>query len=374
MQVQHEINWESIRGEYPILDEVTYLNTPASGLMHSSIIEAGQRVSTEYFNRATEYKEEWIFKNKDLVVAEVASFMGCEKEELALSPNFSLALNMAADILRTHKKVGLLQGDYPSLTLPWKLKGYEVVEFAVTNRLTIDYDLVETTIKRERIEVLAISHVQWSSGLVVDLSRLSDICRRNDVLFVVDATQSSGVLPVDINAQHIDILVASTYKWLGAGFGNGFMYVKKGLLDRYIPKIAGFNSFLWDQGKPYYRSTIKSFEPGHLDHEAFTRLKAAMERHRSIGKENIYLRVKSLMDYFLEQAKHKGVEVLGDFTPAETSSFAFVNGDAQLCKLLAEQRVITSPRGPGIRMGVHYYNDKTDIDRFLEVYTSLSKS
>lgn len=371
MQVQSETNWELIRSEYPILERVTYLNTPASGLIHSSVIEAGQQVSQQYFDRATEYKEEWIFKNKDIVVSTMADFMGCTSDELALCPNFSLALNMAADLLNEHKRVGLVEGDYHSLTLPWKLKGFEVFEFPLSEGLSIDYTQLEDWIRKENLEILAISHVQWSSGFVADLQKLSDICKRNEVLFVLDATQSTGALPLNIQAQAIDILVASTYKWLGAGFGNGIMYVKKGLLDRYTPKIGGFNSFLRDQSKPYYKPNIKSFEPGHLDHEAFTRLKAAAERHNAIGRQDIYDRVTALMDYFLEQAEKNEVEVLGNFARSERGSFAFVKGDVQLCKLLEKEKVIVSPRGPGIRVGMHYYSNEIDIDRFFEVYTSL---
>lgn len=372
MQNQRVIDWEVIRSEYPILSRQTYLNTPASGLIHPDVIRAGNKASEKYFEEATQYKEDWIFNGKEVIRKVVANYLGCNTTELAFCQNFSLQANMVAEMLVGHKKkVAVVKGDYPSLTLPWKLKGFEVNEFAVSENLTLDYDKLEDFLKQNHSEILAISHVQWNSGFISDLSVLSSICQRLGVLFILDATQSAGVLPLNIQSQPIDILMASTYKWLGAGFGNGFMYIKEGLIDEFTPRVGGFNSFLWDQAQPYYKPTIKSFEPGHLDHEAFARLMAAIKLHQSMGVAQLQQRVKDLMNYFLSKASERGIKVLGEFNESQRGSIAFVEGDMSVCKALLHEKVVTAPRGSGVRLGVHFYNSQHDIDRFVDVYSNV---
>lgn len=358
-----------VRKAYPVLQEYTYLNTPATGIIHPQVRAVADAANEKMALHGTKYREEWMFEQKAQVRETVAQFINAPVEGIALSQNFSLTINMLAEMMQgAGRKATIVEGDYPSLTMPFKVRTYEVEEFKLNGDGNIDYEGLERHLVEHQSDILAISHVLWSSGLVIDLEKISQICKRVGAISVVDATQSAGVLPIDWKAYPVDVLAASTYKWSGAGFGNGFAYIDAGLLDQFEPKTAGFNSFLWKDGKPYYEPNIRCFEPGHHDHEAFLRLQKALNMQMDFGQKNIVSRVRTLVDYFYTHLQDHTGTILYDFRPQVSGSILFVKGDQKVLQALEQEKILVSARGKGLRLGLHYYNNHEDVDRFVEAY------
>lgn len=365
---------ESLRADYPVLSAYTYLNTPATGIVHPSVQKAGQAASEKMAVHGSRYREEWMFETKAQVKQTVAKFINAPVEGMVLAQNFTIPMNMLAETLyRDGEKVAFIQGDYPSLVMPFKVRGFDMREFKLEADGKINYNALEDFLKQHNIDILAISHVQWGTGYVISLSQVAQMCKQQGVLSVIDATQGAGVLPIDVKSLDVDVLAASTYKWAGAGFGNGFMYVAQRVLEHYEPKTAGFNSFLWKDGKPYYEANIKCFEPGHHDHEAFIRLQAALNRQMEMGQEVILDKVRALVSYTHEQLQLRGLQTIYGFEGREAGSILFVEGDQRILSALEEKKVLAAARGKGIRIGLHYYNNFEDVDRFVEIYSGLKQ-
>mgnify|MGYP000680806888 CR=1 FL=1 len=368
------IQLESYRADYPVLKEYTYLNTPATGIVHPKVQQAAQEASEKMTIHGSKYREEWMFETKAEVKEAVAKFINAPVEGIVLAQNFTIPMNMLAEMLYSEgKKVAYIQGDYPSLVMPFRVRGFEMHEYKLDGDGRIDYNALEDFLRQNRIDILAISHVQWGTGYVVSLTEVAQMCKLQGVFSVVDATQGAGVIPVDVKALDVDVLAASTYKWAGAGFGNGFMYVAQKVLEQYEPKTAGFNSFLWKDGQPYYEANIKCFEPGHHDHEAFIRLQTALERQMEMGQEAILEEVHKLVNYTREQLQLKGLGSIYTFEGREAGSILFVEGDQSTLNALEEKKVLAAARGKGIRIGLHYYNNFEDVDRFVEIYSELKR-
>src|SRR5690606_25038292 len=93
---------------------------------------------------------------------------------------------------------------------------------------------------RGDVGVFAVSSVQFSTGFRADLERFGRFCRERDIFFVVDAIQSLGQIPLDVEAACIDIVATGGQKWLCAPFGTGFCYVRRGLLEQMEPLMVGW--------------------------------------------------------------------------------------------------------------------------------------
>lgn len=95
---------------------------------------------------------------------------------------------------------------------------------------------------------MTVSHVEFTNGQLYDLKLLSSIAHKYNAYLVVDATQSAGVIPIDVNELGVDVLVSASYKWLCSSFGMAIMYINNELIKTLTPGLFGFRSHkkMWD--------------------------------------------------------------------------------------------------------------------------------
>ena len=101
-----------------------------------------------------------------------AEWLGAQMNEIALVSNFTSGMNFVVPMLRSFEKVLLMEGDYPSLTLPWQLHDHQIVRCPTEANGSFTLERVEQYIERHQIKILAISHVQYTTGFCVDLVTL----------------------------------------------------------------------------------------------------------------------------------------------------------------------------------------------------------
>ena len=179
----------------------------------------------------------------------------------------------------------------------------------------------------------------------------------------MDATQSLGTTKINVKEQGIDILFASCYKWLMSGFGNCIMYVKKELLEKYP---AGF---CWQYRAPEgldFCPDAKRFEIGHERAESFFRLGNSLDLINEIGLENIEKRIIELYDYLYEQLSINNIKTIFNYPKRNRSQIVIIEGEPSLQNKLAKQNIFVSHRGTGIRISLHFYNNKEDINQLIQ--------
>ncbi len=359
---------EKARKEFPALRNQIYVNTPVYGPLYDGLLDWRQEHDLDFLLKASEMREKSLKTIADTRTV-VGEFFNCKRENVALINNFSTGLNMLLEGLDSNEKVLLLENDYPSVDWPFASRGFTITYAAMDAYM--EQNILEA-IEKENISILAISIVQWQNGLKISLEFLRDLKNQYpDLMIIADGTQFLGTTNFDFEASGIDVLGASAYKWLLAGYGNGFMLFKDMVKDRCALKTIGFNAA---NARSQMKNVIRfarRFEAGHLSCLNFGSLKFSLSFLEAIGKDKIEAQNQKLS----EKAKRE-FSVLGllqDIVVArkEHSTIFNIKGDNTLFKHLNENDVVCAQRGDGIRLGFHFYNSERDIDDIVRILKTV---
>lgn len=352
------------RKSYPVLNHTIYANTAAFGLLGEELLEWRQNHDLDYLIGGSAMKIESLGLISEARVM-VGEFFNCNKDLVALVPNFSLGLNMLLEGLDSKEHILLLENDYPSVNWPFESRGFQISYAKIDERL--EENIIEK-VKTNSISVLALSLVQWINGIRVNLDFLKTLKEEfPQLLIIADGTQFCGAFDIDFQNSGIDVLGASGYKWLLAGTGNGFMLFKDLAKSRFRIKTIGFNSanaILTAKNTIPYN---KHFEPGHLDSLNFGSLKHALENLNNIGMKEITAHNENLSAWAIKGFSELGLLNNDVLHRHQHSTIFNIIGNDLLFNHLMEANVVCSRRGNGIRISLHYYNTLEDIDSILEI-------
>lgn len=259
--------------------------------------------------------------------------------------------------------------EYPSNHFPWKLQEARGVILKLLSNSSPDglpgqFSLQElATLITPRTRLVALSHVQFTSGFAVDLHELGALCKSKNVDLVIDAAQSLGALPVVPEACGISALVASGWKWLLGPIGTGVLYTSENFRDKIAITHAGpdhmhqQDDFLDHSWNPFGDS--RKFEYSTLPHGLVAGLAASAESiFVNYGIERITTEVFRLQDYFLEtlnRAIFRPVE-LQENNRSGIISLRCPGDPKYFAEQLKSRGFITSVRGPYLRIAPHFYN------------------
>jgi selenocysteine lyase/cysteine desulfurase len=274
--------------------------------------------------------------------------------------------------------------DFPSVVYPWKRlaseHGFEV-------RLACNRDGVISEEELEKLvdnktRVISISHVEYGTGQKFDLGKLAELAHTHDALLVVDATQSAGLVPIDVHREDVDVLVAGGYKGLLGPFGAAILYVRQDLVDEVMPPFAGWRStpipYALDATKLDFAPGARKFEYSTMSYASAVGLSASMLYLKKLGSD-VTKRVAELVDGMIEGVREterlSGTLLL---TPTEENSrasiasFRFKDLDQNTIALeLVRKRVIVSQRFNGVRFSFHAYNSKEDVTHAIDSLSEI---
>ena len=359
---------QKIIKEFPILDQNIYANTAAYGIMYDGLLDWRQEHDLDYLIGGSEFKIKGL-KLVHQIRETVAGFFNCKTNNVALVQNFSLGLNMLVDGLDSKQKVLLIHEDYPSLNWPFEKRGFDVTYIHMVANVE---ELIFKTIKENTIDVLAISIVQWLNGVKIDLEFLKKLKKEfPNLLIIADGTQYLGTEEFNFEDSAIDVLGASGYKWLLAGSGNGFLLFKDAIKSRFSLKTTGFNSANGDFDKQNNFDFIYHFEPGHLDTLSFGSLKCSLDFLKSIGMDQITSVNKELRTIALREfSKLNLLDEVVTNRPDHGNIFT-IKGGQKLFDEFANNDIICSQRGGGIRLSFHFYNTTKNIAKVVDVIKKM---
>ncbi|HEX7755097.1 MAG TPA: aminotransferase class V-fold PLP-dependent enzyme [Niabella sp.] len=350
--------------------EPVYLNTAGCGLIPPTVLEAGTRLYQGFEQNSSATAEHWRDAGVLQIKQQVADFMGTAPANIALVPNCSYALNGIVQALNGNEKVLLYKKDFPSVYAPFVINHFNIVWIDDIDGFTIDLNQIESIIKEQQIDLVAISHVQWQSGFKLDIAALCAICRQYQVLSIIDATQSLGAMQIPIADP--DVLIASNYKWMNAGFGTGVLYINEAFARRYPAKITGFNSGTLkrtDAGFDF-DSGVANYEPGSLNMFGFTILNKAIEEKNKTGLARIEAHNTRLTKLLLDQIPHLPVTLVGPANWENRCSIVVLKEERGLHQLLAQNNIITTGRNGIVRISIHDHNTEQDIQTLISCIQS----
>jgi selenocysteine lyase/cysteine desulfurase len=363
------INWDDIRKQFPVTENSTYLNAAAAGPLSRATMAAATEYYQQMMNDADTHWDEWLEKREE-VRRKVAAFINAEPDEIALTTNTSSGMNVIIDALETHGEVVSCDLEFPVTTLPWMNRRIPVhLVKAVAGEVRMD-DVREAM--NVRTGIVSLSHVQYSNGLRMNLEELGNA--KGGHALVVNASQSAGVFEIDVKRMKIDALCSTGHKWMLSGYGSGFVYLSRELLERSKPRAIGWLSV----EDPYSDRNDEI----RLRHDAAARaelgcphfagmfaLGASVEMIRNVGSKNIEERALALNRYLTNRLTEIGWKVLSPLADESTrSAETLVQADDPegLVARLAEQKIIVTKKPQGIRVATHFFNNEEDIERLID--------
>ncbi|HET7462420.1 MAG TPA: aminotransferase class V-fold PLP-dependent enzyme [Longimicrobium sp.] len=316
--------------------------------------------------------------------AAAARLVNASADEIALLPNTSHGLNLAAQCLPVEEGRRILVSnlEFPANVYPWVAQaqqGRARVDVVPTGALgRPDEDRLLAEIERGDVGVFALSAVQFATGWAADLVKLGEACRRHRTWFVVDAIQALGCVPLDVRAAGIDVLACGGHKWLCGPTGTGFAYLRRELVERIEPATVGWTAmaasadyadccrYRWD-----FVEGARRFEVATQPFQDYAGFAEAVELLLETGPERIHAHVVALLDPLAAWlAAREDATIVTDLAPARRSGiFSFrVGGDVQrVYAALHRAGVGCVPREGAIRLSPHLYNTNDEVMRVIEV-------
>lgn len=342
-----------------------YFNTAAAGLIPAKYTA---KLKNHFSALNTDPNKEnfgWLVDYLPPLRAQLAEFCDADTDEIAIIPNFSFALSTLVYSLKQKRKVLLYEKDYPSLIDPFLINDFEIHRVNDSDGFTISLESIQLKLLEKRIDILAISHVQWISGFKIDLMALGKFCKEHDILFIVDATQSMGGLEISFKDTLADVLITSNYKWMNAGFGTGILCASKSFLQKYPPKVRGNTSRMLYGKKWNDDSSILGYEPGHLNITGLLLLSEALKDKLHTGVHTIEIHNLQLTEYFIGGLPNAEKTLLGTECMQNRSGIIALHGGELLYNHLIKKGFNVSFRGGMVRLSFHYHNTKQEIDDLL---------
>jgi selenocysteine lyase/cysteine desulfurase len=368
------IAWDEVREDFPALRRRVYLNAAATGLMPPTVRPAVDRFYRELEEGGDVHWDEWM-ERREQVRSRVAVLIGAEAEEIAFAPNTSTGMNLIADLIASDGPVLSDELEFPAVTLPWIHRGV-TVHFvpAVEGVLRLESFMKPYA---PRAATIAISHVQFSNGCRQDLDAFGLV--KDDRHLVVSASQSAGVFPIDVRRSRVDGLACAGHKWLGAGYGAGFLFIRGGLLLERPPRTVGWMSvehpFAFNNREFTVLSGNRRTEVGCPAFGPIFALGAAVDYVLGLGLEEIQARALDLSTYLTDALGKAGIPVLspdGPYRSAET--LCEVADPPRAGAFLRERGIEVTVKPEGVRISTHYYNSEPDLDICVEALAEYGRS
>jgi cysteine desulfurase/selenocysteine lyase len=401
-------DWERVRADFPILEQqvhghpLIYFDNAATSQKPRAVIEALRRYYErdnanvhrgihELSNRATAAYE--------AARARVAQFLHARSpEEIIFTRGTTESINLVAHAwgqanLRPGDVILLTELEHHSNLVPWQLlaqrTGARLAYVPVTgDEAELDLSQLEAQLTRP-VKLFAMVHISNSMGTVNPVAELCARARKRGIVTLVDAAQSAGHMPLDVQEIGCDFMAFSGHKICGPT-GIGVLYGRAEILESMPPWQGGGEMIL---SVEYHRTEFKRpphrFEAGTPDISGPIGLHAAMDYLDALGRQHIWQHDQELAHYAYERLAALGnVRLFGPKTGrGGLVSFLLNDVHAHDVVTLADRAGValrgghhcTQPlmRRLGVestaRASFYFYNTRAEVDRFIEVIREIQK-
>lgn len=257
----------------------------------------------------------------------LAEFFGAENpRQIAFTANATESLNIAIKgILNSGDHVITTELEHNSVLRPlyeMEEKGVELTIIKSDSQGRIRYQEIEDNIK-ENTKAIVCTHGSNLTGNLVDIARIGQIAGSHGVLFVVDASQTAGVFPIDVRKMQIDVLCFTGHKSLLGPQGTGGLYVREGI--RVKPLLSG-GSGVQSYRKKHPEEMPTALEAGTLNAHGIAGLCAAVHYIQETGMDVIRRKEQELMwEFYNRVRKIEGIKIYGDFSSKERCPIVSLN-------------------------------------------------
>ena len=378
----------SQRALFDLPDDVCFLNAASYAPLPLATLEAG-RAAVGRKGRPWLIDNDFAAQQYDRARKAAARLIHADASDVALISSISYGVATVAKIVAVPPgaRVIVLHDDHSSPVLEWLTRAQNTDPAGAFTVDTVsapsDHDWTSAVLAAidkpgaPPVALVSISSVHWADGARLDMAAIARAVRAQGAVFAIDATQSAGVIDLDVRALDPDFVLFPTYKWLLGPYGRAFIYVAKRHQNG-IPleqTASGRKSVRAEQSRYFtdtgYVGDARRFDMGERDH--FISMEMAsigIEMMADWGADAVAGRLGALTARLADRlgdAMHDGrIAFPADkFRTPHIFSIDLRDGTPnEIAQKLAAQKIYVAPRLGRLRVGAHVYNDEADIDRF----------
>lgn len=387
---------QQIRSETTATKHLIHFNNAGASLMPSPVLEA-MLGYLQYEAAYGGYETAARFQAQiEHTYEAIAELLNAQKEEIAIVENATVAWQMAfhslnlraGDIILT--SVSEYASNYISFLQAEKRKAISIRVIPNDKYGQIDVAALAKMLD-ERVKLIAITHIPTNSGLINPAEEVGKLANAHGIPYLLDACQSVGQIPVDVQAIGCDFLSATGRKYLRGPRGTGFLFVKKTWLEKGIePIFLDLHAAEWVAKDRYeLRPDARRFENWENNVAGKYALGLAVDYALSIGMERLSARLCKLAEQLrIELSQIEGVAVhdIGKRKGGIVSFSVQNKSREEIISYLAENQINVSPISKNgtridmenrglednmVRASVHYFNTEKEITQFCKVLEGL---
>ncbi len=379
------------RDTFPALANKSYFNYGGQGPMPQSAIDAVAQahIKIQQLGPFGNAVYPWLEKEMASARHAIASELNVSSDTITLTENVTVGCNIAM------WGINWQPGDRLLLT---DCEHHAIVAIAQAIALRFNIEVttcpilhsqnpVETIFQhlQPNTRLVVVSHILWNNGQVLEVDKIAEICHQNQTKLLVDAAQSVGMMPLDLNQLGADFYAFTGHKWLCGAAGLGGLYVRPEAKPSLLPTFVGWRSVTTDtQGQPQdWHSDGRSYEIATSDFPLLLGLREALAYHNNWGNaearyqqilknsENLWQKLQSIpqIQSLLNSPPKSG---LVSFQLANSQQGA----SGQLVKFLESQRIFTRTiaHPDCVRACVHYFTTESEIDELVAAIEQFSQA
>lgn len=375
-----EPDWGELKRQFLLQPGLVHLNAASLGACPRSVVNARQEAELALEANPAVLGYGALVEQANAVRARVAAFLGCALDEIALTHNTTDGMNLVAEgcDLREGDHILTTDHEHSGGMLCWETMAKR--RRAILDRVALpaaprDEDAILSRFElalTERTKIVSVSHVTYTTGLKLPVTRLSELLRPRGCLLVVDGAQAVGSIPVNMRELGCDAYATSGHKWLLGPKGTGMLYIRRESRERIAPLrlASGPGAYTGATGVP--------------DLPALIGLGAALDWLNSLGRDAVQKRLLELRRMIVTALEGmKDVRIVspspesGLATPIVSLHLPNHAGATVIERLRKQHHVCVKSVGRpsiDIRLSPHVYNSSEDVDRLAEALRTEMRS
>jgi len=372
-----------INDEFPQIVGLRYLNHAAVAPWPHRAARAVSAFAEQNVSIGARDYPQWLTVERSLRQRLARLLNAPTSADVALVKNTSEALSFVAFGLdwKSGDQIVISDEEFPSNRVVWEALrplGVEVIQVGLKGA-DPEGDLLAAC--GPRVRLMAISAVQYASGMRLDLARLGEGCERRGVLLCIDAIQQLGALPFDVQQNRCAFAMADGHKWMLGPEGLGVFYCRSDLREQL--KLHEYGWHMLEHAGDYDRidwepaRSARRFECGSPNLLGAMALEASLSLLEEVGMERVAAALAERIDWLRQGLGGlNGVEILSPAGHGRRSgilTFRLAGWDnTELFEQLKAQQVVCALRGGGIRFSPHFYTEARVIDETLGVLRAVT--
>lgn len=372
----------TLNDEFPQIEGLRYLNHAAVAPWPRRATDAVKRFAQENMSVGARDYPQWL-KVETSLRGRLARLLNAPSTaDIALVKNTSEALSFVAFGLdwKTGDQIVISDEEFPSNRVVWEALQPQGVEVKRVSLKGADPEAALLAACGPKVRLMAISAVQYASGLRLDLPRLGEGCEQRGVLLCIDAIQQLGALPFDVQQNRCAFAMADGHKWLLGPEGLGVFYCRGDLRARL--KLHEYGWHMLEHAGDYDREdweparSARRFECGSPNMLATMALEASLSLLEEVGMEKVEQGLSERIDHLQrELSAMQGVKLLSPVEPLRRAgilTFRIDGWDNQaLFERLKSEQIVCAQRGGGIRLSPHFYTRAEIIEQTLSIIRNM---